>query len=162
MILLYALFTITAGVLLAGQLGLLRGQTPDDLGVTNGRLKALPATPNAVSSHDSDNASSAARVNPLAAAGLEPSSAMHTLAEHLRDTPGIHVISERSDYIYAQAQTPWLHFVDDVEFWYNPSREVIDVRSASRIGRSDFGTNRKRIEAIRAEWKNLVAHIPHD
>jgi len=37
-----------------------------------------------------------------------------------------------------------------VEFWFDPAANVIQVRSASRVGRGDMGVNRKRIEAIRA------------
>ena len=44
-----------------------------------------------------------------------------------------------------------MRFVDDVEFWYDPAGQAIAVRSASRIGRKDFGVNRARIEAIRAQ-----------
>jgi len=36
-----------------------------------------------------------------------------------------------------------------VEFWFDPASNVIQVRSASRIGRSDMGVNRKRVEAVR-------------
>jgi len=43
-----------------------------------------------------------------------------------------------------------LRFVDDVEFWFDPAANVVQVRSASRIGRKDFGVNRARIENIRA------------
>ncbi|MDP2415874.1 MAG: DUF1499 domain-containing protein, partial [Hydrogenophaga sp.] len=52
----------------------------------------------------------------------------------------------------AQAQTRWLKFVDDMEFWVNPAGGVMDVRSASRLGREDFGANRKRVEELRAAY----------
>ena len=66
--------------------------------------------------------------------------------------PGIEVVEQRPDYLYAQAQTRWLKFVDDLEFWVNPASGVIELRSASRIGRKDFGVNRQRVEAIRAAY----------
>jgi len=77
---------------------------------------------------------------------------MTALLAALQGLPGISVVEQRPDYIYAQAQTPWLKFVDDLEFWVNPQLGVIDVRSASRLGREDFGVNRQRIEAIRAAY----------
>jgi len=43
-------------------------------------------------------------------------------------------------------------YVDDVEFFANPDRGIIEVRSASRLGESDLGVNRQRIEAIRANF----------
>jgi uncharacterized protein (DUF1499 family) len=60
------------------------------------------------------------------------------------------LIESRPDYLYVQFMTRWLKFVDDTEFWLSPTEGVIHVRSASRIGRKDFGVNRARIDAIRA------------
>ena len=53
------------------------------------------------------------------------------------------------DYLYVQFTTRWLRFVDDVEFYAPADANLIHVRSASRVGRKDFGVNRARIEAIR-------------
>jgi uncharacterized protein (DUF1499 family) len=41
-------------------------------------------------------------------------------------------------------------FVDDVEFLHDPAKGVVHVRSASRLGRRDFGVNRERVERLRA------------
>ena len=49
-----------------------------------------------------------------------------------------------------QFTTKMMKFVDDAEFWFDPRANVVQVRSASRLGRQDFGVNRARIEAIRA------------
>ncbi|GAB2902908.1 hypothetical protein GCM10027046_35250 [Uliginosibacterium flavum] len=46
--------------------------------------------------------------------------------------------------------TPWLKFVDDLELWFDPAKQVVQVRSASRVGRKDFGINRQRVESLRA------------
>jgi uncharacterized protein (DUF1499 family) len=43
-----------------------------------------------------------------------------------------------------------MRYVDDVEFFYDDKAGVIHVRSASRLGRRDFGVNRKRIEELRS------------
>jgi uncharacterized protein (DUF1499 family) len=66
--------------------------------------------------------------------------------------PGARVVEERDDYLRAEFATRWLGFVDDVEFWADPAAGVIQVRSASRLGRKDFGVNRERIEKIRSRW----------
>jgi uncharacterized protein (DUF1499 family) len=66
--------------------------------------------------------------------------------------PGITVVEQRPDYLYAQAETRWMKFTDDLEFWFNPARGMVELRSASRLGRKDFGVNRARIEAIRAAY----------
>ena len=77
---------------------------------------------------------------------------MTALVATLRGIQGISVVEQQPDYVYAQAQTRWLKFVDDLEFWVNPELGVIDVRSASRLGREDFGANRERMEAIRKAY----------
>jgi uncharacterized protein (DUF1499 family) len=64
--------------------------------------------------------------------------------------PGATLVTQRPGYLHAECRTKWMGFVDDVEFLLDPAARVIHVRSASRLGRRDFGTNRERIEAIRA------------
>ena len=64
--------------------------------------------------------------------------------------PGAAVVEERPGYLYAEFTTRWLRFVDDVEFLLDEPTAMIHLRSASRLGRRDFGVNRERIETIRA------------
>ena len=63
------------------------------------------------------------------------------------------IITEADNYLYTQFTTHWMGFVDDVEFYVNENKGIIDVRSASRLGESDLGVNRQRIEEIREEFK---------
>jgi len=56
------------------------------------------------------------------------------------------------DYLYVEYQTATLKFIDDVEFALDAAKSEIHVRSASRLGRSDFGVNRNRVEKIRAAF----------
>ena len=63
--------------------------------------------------------------------------------------PGAKVVESRDDYLYVQFSTRLMKFVDDAEFWFDPAAGVVQVRSASRLGRKDFGVNRERIESIR-------------
>jgi len=58
------------------------------------------------------------------------------------------------DYLYATFTTRWLRFEDDVEFVVSPAEGFIHLRSASRLGAEDFGTNRRRVEAIRAAFEH--------
>ena len=62
---------------------------------------------------------------------------------------GSTVIRHEGGYLYAEFRTRLMRFVDDVEFAYDPKAGVIHVRSASRLGRRDFGVNRRRVEALR-------------
>ena len=63
-------------------------------------------------------------------------------------------IVESSDgYLYAEFTSRLMRYVDDVEFLEDSTAGVIHVRSASRLGYSDLGANRKRIENIRGLLK---------
>jgi uncharacterized protein (DUF1499 family) len=62
---------------------------------------------------------------------------------------GATIIRQEADYLYAEYRTKLMRFVDDVEFLCDAKAGVIHVRSASRLGRRDFGVNRARIEAVR-------------
>jgi uncharacterized protein (DUF1499 family) len=139
-------------LVLAGRFGLLSGTPPDDLGVRGGMLKAPSLTPNSVSSqarlHADHSRRDEAQIAPLPLAG----DAEATLARVRRiaeSLPGAKVVRSDADYLYVQFTTRLLGFVDDTEFWFDRSANVIQVRSASRVGRRDFDVNRARIEAIR-------------
>lgn len=153
--LLLALVLLAAGVLVAGQAGALKGHRPTDLGVKDGRLKPPSATPNSVTSQAAlypDHPMLAyASVAPLPLHGAA-SASMQALRALVQAQPGAQVIEQREDYLYAEFTTPTLKFVDDVEFWADPVAQVIQVRSASRIGRGDMGVNRRRIETLRTQW----------
>ena len=125
-------------------MGILSGKRPVDLGVRNGNLKAAPSSPNAVSSQATD----AHQIAPLAYKSSQEQ-AMKALKAIVEGTPNARVVETKPDYLSAEYASSLLGFVDDVEFYFPPNAKVIHVRSASRLGYSDLGVNRKRIEAIR-------------
>lgn len=149
---LVVLVVLAALVLAAGRLGWLRGTAPNDLGVTNGQLKAPSRTPNSVSSqaslHPTNPQAARAAVAPLRFSG-DGRQAMQRLAALLRRQDGMTIVTEQPEYLRAEARSATLGFVDDVEFWLDPENKVIQMRSASRIGYGDRNVNRKRIEALR-------------
>ncbi|MDO8906678.1 DUF1499 domain-containing protein [Hydrogenophaga sp.] len=153
---LYLLLTIVGVVFVAVQVGLLNGQQPDDLGVKNGRFKPPSITRNSVSSqaalHPEHPQRTHASIEPLPFKAGGPADSIKALETALSTLPGITVIERSPYYLYAQAQTRWLRFVDDLEFWVNPASHSIEMRSASRLGREDLGMNRQRIEALRAAY----------
>ena len=149
-----ALLALVAVTVLAGQLGLLSGQTPNDLGVKDGRLKPPSNTENSTSSQAGlypDHPMRAyAEVAPLALSGDGPAT-MARLSRLLQGMPGVKIVEDKGDgYLYAQCTTPLMKFVDDLELWFDPVHQVVQVRSASRVGRKDFGVNRQRVEVLRA------------
>lgn len=142
--------------ILAGQCGLWSGRTPTDLGVRAGRLKPPSLTENSVSSqavlYPGHPQQAYAAIEPLRYDG-SGAQAMQRLAEVLRKTERTEIVIQKSDYLYAQCTTRFMRFTDDVEFWLDEMHGVIQVRSASRLGTKDLGTNRHRIETIRAQFQ---------
>jgi len=127
-------------------MGLLSGKRPADLGVKNGNLKAPPSSPNAVSSQATGGYH---RIAPLAYGGSQEQ-AMKALKAIIENAPNTRIVETKPDYLYAEYTSALMGFVDDVEFYLPANARIIHVRSASRLGHSDLGANRKRIEAIRA------------
>lgn len=141
-------------LLIAGRLDLLAGRRPDDLGVHDGLLKPPAAQSwNSVSSqaalhpHTDYHA-----IAPLAYRG-DGKAAFARLVEVVRGMPGATIVEATPTYLYAEFRTPWLHFVDDTEFLLDERDHVIHMRSASRLGRKDFGVNRRRLEAVRSRFE---------
>jgi uncharacterized protein (DUF1499 family) len=144
---------LTLLVLLAAQLGLFRGHAPSDLGVHDGRLKPPSPTPNSVSSqaglYPDHPQRDYARIEPLPLQG-DARQTLARLQAVVAALPGARIVEQKDDYLYAQFTTPLMRYVDDVEFWLDPAAQVVQVRSASRLGHGDLGLNRKRVEQIRA------------
>ncbi len=124
---------------------LFAGTQPENIGVTNEKLLPCPSTPNCVSSQSDDAEHS---IRPLSYEG-EGEEAISTLKDIINRQERTQIISESDGYLYAQFTSHWMGFVDDVEFLVNENQGVIDVRSASRLGESDLGVNRERIDTIR-------------
>jgi uncharacterized protein (DUF1499 family) len=148
-----AVAIVAFALLVAGQLGLLRGKAPQDLGFKDGKLKRPSRTPNSVSSqadlwpdHPQKTYSAIA---PFKVSG-DGSAELKKIAETLRAMPRTVVVTQEAGYVYAQCTTRVLKFTDDVEFALDAAAGVIHVRSGSRLGQKDFGVNRARMEALRA------------
>ncbi len=125
-----------------------QGARPADLGARNGRLAPCPDTPNCVSSQAADDGH---RVAPLPYTGSREE-AIARLAAAVRSFPRAGIVTGTDGYLRAEFTSVLFRFVDDVEFLADDDAKVIHIRSASRIGRSDLGVNRKRVEAVRAKW----------
>jgi uncharacterized protein (DUF1499 family) len=116
-----------------------------NLGVKDGSLSPCPETPNCVVSQ---NADAAHGIAPLAY-HTDLDTARETLLKVLSVVPRTEVVEQTDNYLRAQSKSRLFKFVDDVEFYFPSDEKVIQVRSASRVGQSDLGVNRRRIEQIR-------------
>ncbi len=121
-------------------LGACAGQPPTNIGVQNGQLAACPDSPNCVSSFETDEQHGIA---PLAAN-------LDQIERVLLELEEANIVDSQENYLYAEFTSRIMGFVDDVEFLYDEASGQTHVRSASRLGYSDLGANRKRIEIIRA------------
>lgn len=145
---------LPAAALVAGQMNLLSGRRPQDLGERNGLLKPPAAAAwNSVSSQAARHPHTDYHdIAPLRYQG-DGKAAFNRLATIVEATPGAKVVTSTPGYLYAEFKTPALKFVDDVEFLLDPAAGVIQMRSASRLGSRDFGANRERLEAIRQRFE---------
>jgi uncharacterized protein (DUF1499 family) len=125
----------------------LAGKRPEYLGVKEGRLARCKRTPNCVSSQ-TDPGDTEHYIAPIAFQGNR-SEALAAVRKALEGLPRAKVVRSEGDYLYAEVRSKLMGFVDDVEFLYDQGARSIHVRSASRLGRRDFGVNRKRVEALR-------------
>jgi len=118
-----------------------------DMGLVDGKLAPCPSTPNCVSSESSVGSS---HVAPLSFNGT-PEQAWETLRRAVEECGG-KIKEDATPYLWATFTSRIFRFVDDVEFRMDARERVIQVRSASRVGYSDLGVNRKRVEKLRAAF----------
>jgi uncharacterized protein (DUF1499 family) len=137
-------------------MGLFSGTRPDNLGVHDGRLAPPKRTPNNVSSQADRNTDAAHYIEPLRYAG-DARQAWTALRQVIDGMQRVKVITSDPNYLYAEFSSRLMGYVDDTEFYLDEKAGVIQVRSASRLGSSDFGVNRERIESIRAKLAQAKA-----
>jgi uncharacterized protein (DUF1499 family) len=120
---------------------------PENLGVKDGRLAPPRRTPNCVSSQ-ADPGDAEHYIAPIAFRGSasDAMAAARKAVEAMRDAT---IIRQDEDYLYAEYRSKLMRFVDDVELYYDEKAGLLHVRSASRLGRRDFGVNRARVESLR-------------
>jgi len=131
------------------------GKRPTNIGVQSGQLAPCPSTPNCVNSKSQD---AEHRIEPLTY-NSTPTQAMADLKTVIQNQERTKIITETENYLYAEFTSKLMGFVDDVEFLLDDSAKVIHVRSASRLGKSDLGVNRQRIETIRAKLNELTTKV---
>jgi uncharacterized protein (DUF1499 family) len=134
-----------------GGMTMFAGKRPTNLGVNNGKLASCPSSPNCVSSQSEDTLH---KIEPLTY-NTSAAEAMADLKKVIQSQERTTIISESPNYIYAEFKSKLMGYVDDVEFYLDEAAKVIHLRSASRLGQSDLGVNRKRIETIRAAFDTL-------
>ena len=115
------------------------------LGFEQGQLIECGKSPNCVSSQ---TAQSSKRIAPINASDT-PELTWLMLRDLVETMPQASLITESETYRHYQFTTPLMGFIDDVELLFVYREQLIQVKSASRVGESDLGANRKRVESLR-------------
>ncbi len=126
--------------------------TMPKLGLNNGQLMSCPKTPNCVNSQATDKKHF---IQPIHFIGT-PQEAQNRLLQILKAWKRTKTTVVLENYIRVEFTSRIFRFIDDVEFYFPSTKTekiIIHIRSASRIGISDLGANRKRIEQIRNKFK---------
>jgi len=147
------------GILLVLGLAALIGcqmKTPPATGLSQGRLLPCPDSPNCVCSQTTD---ADHQIDPIRFSG-EPNAALERMKQVILAEPRTRIVAESPGYLHAVFTSLVFRFQDDVEILVDDGTKVLQVRSASRVGHSDLGANRKRVERLRAEFDALTAPKP--
>ena len=116
------------------------------------RLKPCPKSPNCVSSQAKDKKHF---IEPIQFGKSQKATHKHLL-EIITAMPRTKIIANQNNYIRAECASLLFRFVDDLEFVFDAVKKIIHVWSASRIGYSDLGVNRKRLETIRRKFRTAI------
>jgi uncharacterized protein (DUF1499 family) len=116
---------------------------------TGNRLTPCPSSPNCVSSLSEDRKHA---IEPLQYTGSRDE-ARNRLIGLLDKQAAARVTINEKDYIQVEFHSQIFRFIDDVEFLFSDEEKIIHVKSASRIGYSDLGANRKRVERMRRAFE---------
>ena len=121
------------------------GKRPSNLGISDSKLAPCPSSPNCLSSDADDNAHQTA---PFQLKGT-PEHIWDIVRKLVMELPRTHIVTDSPEYLHAECRSSVFGFVDDIELHLRPADGIIAVRSASRLGHSDFGVNHRRIESLR-------------
>lgn len=119
--------------------------------VSTKRLPSCNDTPNCVSSQATDKLH---YIMPYQLSG-DPKRAWAAFRKLVFNHERMVITHESEDSLHAEATSLVLQFVDDIDALLDTKAGVIHIRSASRVGHSDFGVNRKRMEGFRTELRKL-------
>ena len=119
---------------------------PSTIGLNNGHLRPCPASPNCV---NSEAQKPQHKIAPLTI-DAPSTEKMNTLFQVISSMPLTTLQKRENNYLWFSVKTPFMRFTDDLEVFLDHQGKV-QVRSASRLGHSDFNANRNRVEQLRTK-----------
>lgn len=123
----------------------LTGKRPTNIGVRGGSLAPVPDSPNAVATFAEKESQ---KMQPIKMSRMSDGQMIEQIREVIESMPRSKVIKANDNYLYAEFRSLIFRFTDDVEFLVDETEGLVHFRSASRVGHSDLGKNRSRMEAI--------------
>ncbi len=142
-------FIMLVGLYMFGHMS----QTGKAPGLVSGHLSACSDTPNCVSSERADDHSH--YISPLRYPASMSEEPMELIKGVIQEVGG-DITAEEGPYIAATFTSALFGFVDDVECRNDSATHTIHLRSASRVGHSDFGANRRRVALISSLFNKKV------
>ena len=116
----------------------------ETLGLQEGKLRPCPDSPNCVCSEAHSQASQEHAIAAIKATD----DTWQQLRKNMLQQGGT-IEHDDGHYLHATFTSRIFRYVDDVELRRDADKGLIHIRSASRVGRSDFGINSKRVEQIK-------------
>ncbi|MEM7062048.1 MAG: DUF1499 domain-containing protein [Cyanobacteria bacterium P01_B01_bin.77] len=138
---------------LPGLKGVFTGTPPTDIGVHDTQLSPCPTSPNCVSTSSRDDEHTIAPIEYTA----DRDAVREQLVAVIQNQPRTEIIEQTDDYVRVEFTSRLMGFVDDAEFYFLPDGHTIAMRSAARLGESDLGVNRRRLEQFRLALQSLGA-----
>ncbi|WP_137169295.1 DUF1499 domain-containing protein [Marinomonas sp. FW-1] len=120
---------------------------PEGLGVTDGFLKPCPSSPNCVSTQAAED-DKEHYVEPIIYTS-DRKSAQLAIESYLLEQGNTRIVTSALGYVHFEVESSLVGYIDDVEVYLPDADSAIHVRSASRVGYSDFGVNRDRVRQIK-------------
>ncbi|MCJ7541029.1 MAG: DUF1499 domain-containing protein [Desulfobacterales bacterium] len=125
------------------------GKRSDDIGIGSSGLRSCPKSPNCVSSEANDEQHA---IESFRLKG-DPNASWPLIQDEIVSMPRWVIVTATDNCIHVECKSRIFRFIDDLELCFNSSNGIISIRSASRIGYSDFGANRRRVEFLRSELR---------
>lgn len=122
-----------------------------DVNMNNNPLQKCPDKPNCVTSVKDNTVRDGQYLDAFQGSG-DKSHDYNRILKILENTNRVKIVEKNENFIKAEFTSAIFRFVDDVEFYFGEDKKV-HFRSASRVGYSDLGANKERIEKIRFQFQ---------
>ncbi|WP_127717074.1 DUF1499 domain-containing protein [Halobacteriovorax sp. HLS] len=111
-------------------------------------LNSQKMSPTSLKENSSTLMKCTSELNCVKSSILTQENKIQNIVKVLASKPQYKVVKVEKNYLYFTDQSSIFGFVDDVEFLYEENLKKLHYKSSSRVGKSDLGANKKRIDRI--------------